>query len=190
MKNAYKHNEDGTTTIFVNYLDEAFEVTISPAQFEKVSSINGTWRMWWKSDSRTYYVAYTKNGKSIYLHRLITDFPKGMHVHHLDGNGLKNTEENLMVITPKEHALINKNKPKHPFIGDPSQGAELHLLSKFSQSGKRPFRLKINGIPIPINDDMEGHLRKAIAYWIMSENHKQMGKYTNIFTELGTVIKT
>lgn len=66
MKNAYKLNEDGTTTIYVNYLDEEFEVLISTAQFKRVNSINGKWRLWWKFDSRTCYVAITKGKKNIF----------------------------------------------------------------------------------------------------------------------------
>lgn len=172
MKNKYKHNADGTTTIFITYLDEEFEVMISTSKFDVVNSIGRKWRMWWSSGSRTYYVACTNCGKTMYLHRLVTDCPKGLHVHHIDGNGLNNTNNNLEILTPKEHSEITKKKSKGPYIGDPSLGVELHLLSEFAENGKRPFRLKINGIQFStIRDDLEGHLRKAIAYFIMCNNH-------------------
>lgn len=35
--------------------------------------------------------------------------PKGMHIHHIDGNAENNKIENLICITPEEHALIHKN---------------------------------------------------------------------------------
>lgn len=174
MKNAYKHNDNGTTTIFISYLDEEKEVTISTTRLDTVSSIAGKWKLWWKFDSRTYYVAYKdSDGNTVYLHRLITNCPKGMQVHHLDGNGLNNTDGNLLVLTPKEHAQETKKKSKKPFIGDPALGVELRLLSKAvdTTTGKRHFRLKINGIPFTtMSDDQEGHLRKWIANEIMNRN--------------------
>ncbi|MBV7507878.1 HNH endonuclease [Bacillus sp. sid0103] len=174
MENAFKHNKDGTTSIFMTYLDEEIEVAISSTKFDKVSSIDGKWRTWWDFDSRTYYVAYTdSDGNTVYLHRYITDCPKGMQVHHVDGNGLNNTDENLSVINRKEHSLETKKKQRKPFIGDPSLGVELHFLSEAvnTPNGKKHFRLKINGIPFKaMSDDMEGHLRKWIADEIMNRN--------------------
>ena len=39
--------------------------------------------------------------------RMITSAPKGMVVHHKNCNPLDNRKENLMVLTPKEHAQIH-----------------------------------------------------------------------------------
>jgi len=39
-----------------------------------------------------------------YEHRVITNAPKGFHVHHLNGNTLDNRQENLMIIAPSEHS--------------------------------------------------------------------------------------
>lgn len=80
----------------MTYLDEELKITISTEKFEEVSSIDGKWFTWWDFDSRTYYVAYKKSGHTVYLHRFITDCPKGMQVHHKDGNGLNNTNGNLV----------------------------------------------------------------------------------------------
>jgi hypothetical protein len=172
IKNPYRHNENGTTSIFATYLDEEKEIIISTNKFDKVSSINGKWRLWWDYNSRTYYVAHTdSDGNTVYLHRLIMDCPKGMQVHHLDGDGLNNRDSNLRVLTHKEHAQETKKKQREPIIGDPSLGVELHLLSEFAENGKRPFRLTINGFPFKsMPDDVEGHLMKWIANEIMNYN--------------------
>lgn len=55
------------------------------------------------------YLKKTINGKDAYLHRVIYEevngrIPKGMHIHHKDGNELNNSIENLELLTPAEHA--------------------------------------------------------------------------------------
>ncbi|MCU5460401.1 HNH endonuclease [Bacillus cereus] len=181
MKNQFRHNEDGTTSIFMTYLDEELKTTISTVKFEEVSSIDGKWFTWWDFDSRTYYVAYKKSGHTVYLHRFITDCPKGMQVHHKDGNGLNNTNGNLVNVTCKEHNQENMAKAREPFTGDPSLGIELHILLNAVNrcSNKRYLRLKINGIPFKsICDNREGHLMKWIANEIMNCNTTDKQIYT------------
>lgn len=40
-----------------------------------------------------------------YLHRILTNAPAGLHVHHKNHNTLDNRKQNLEVLTPKEHAI-------------------------------------------------------------------------------------
>lgn len=56
---------------------------------------------------RTHYAARRAGTKTIYMHRLVlgvTDQKNGMHVDHIDRNGLNNTRQNLRLCTPKENA--------------------------------------------------------------------------------------
>ena len=55
---------------------------------------------------------YNANEK-IRLHRAIMGNPKGMDVHHINGNTLDNRKCNLQVLSPEEHRRmkqIRKNK--------------------------------------------------------------------------------
>lgn len=40
---------------------------------------------------------------NVYMHRFITGVPQGVHIDHIDGNGLNNTEANLRIATPKQN---------------------------------------------------------------------------------------
>jgi hypothetical protein len=42
-----------------------------------------------------------------YLHREITNAPKGFEVHHIDGNPLNNCKINLIIVTPDEHLRLH-----------------------------------------------------------------------------------
>ena len=72
---------------------------ISKIDFEKVSSISGTWGTHKNKDSNKIYVRATINiggkRKNIKLHRFLFNLnnPK-LLVHHINGNYLDNTREN------------------------------------------------------------------------------------------------
>lgn len=51
---------------------------------------------------------YVMTDSRQYLHRILTNAPAGLHVHHKNRNTLDNRKQNLEVITPKEH--INKTQ--------------------------------------------------------------------------------
>ncbi len=81
-----------------------FRVLLDAEDFAK--AMNHKWHV--AKAPHTFYV-YTDivvNGKrkSLGLHRLITDYPSGFSVDHINGNGLDNRKENLRVCTHKENS--------------------------------------------------------------------------------------
>ena len=49
---------------------------------------------------------YASSGvKSIKMHRLIMQTPKGMHTDHIDGNGLNNQRSNLRICTQSQNGM-------------------------------------------------------------------------------------
>ncbi len=66
---------------------------------------------WWAIHNATTSYAVTRHQKrTLYMHRFITDAPKGMDVDHVDHNGLNNANKNLRVCTPKENAANRRPK--------------------------------------------------------------------------------
>ncbi|MFJ5713718.1 HNH endonuclease [Neobacillus sp. NPDC093127] len=124
----------------------------------------------WDSESRTWYA----RSKDKRVHRLIKGEPVGMHVHHIEGNGLNNTRENLEVVTPSEHA--RKKHPKGPIKGDPSKGIKVHILTKAGRSRKKPstlnwFRLEVNGLHYGTFDSETNiSLHNKVADMVVNEN--------------------
>ncbi len=53
------------------------------------------------------YAVTTRNGKTVYMHRMLMRPRKGYVVDHIDGNGLNNRRCNLRVCTPAQN-LVNK----------------------------------------------------------------------------------
>ena len=64
-----------------------------------------------RSESRNYFVSSAEKcfgNKTKRLHRYIWEkhngeIPKGMHIHHIDGNTTNNHISNLKLVSPKEH---------------------------------------------------------------------------------------
>lgn len=64
-----------------------------------------------KSCGGKYYASTNIKGKTVYLHRLITNAPKGMVVDHINGDTLDNQIKNLRVCLSKENTRNQKNHP-------------------------------------------------------------------------------
>ena len=80
---------------------------------------------------RMRYKQTVHDGKTWYEHRYVWTqangaIPKGMHIHHINGNGLDNRLENLILVTPQQNHqkmdragkgwLLDKRNPTRPYV--------------------------------------------------------------------------
>jgi hypothetical protein len=77
--------------------------TVDDSDYEEVSK----YRWYAFGHGRNVYAATSKNGRMVYMHRMLMRPRKGYVVDHIDGNGLNNRRCNLRVCTPAQN-LINK----------------------------------------------------------------------------------
>jgi len=124
MKNKYRHNPDGSTTIFINSPKYGTkEALIDTDDFEKLSEeYPNTWSL--SPNNSTFYlnacIPHPDGGVYITpstgrsrlrlsqrkLHHAIMGTPaKGYVTDHINGNGLDNRKENLRFVTQLDDML-------------------------------------------------------------------------------------
>ena len=86
---------------------------ISPQDAELI--LRYKWRITYagKSQSRLYYASSRergRNGKWIRMHRLIMGIADGVHVDHINGDGLDNRRENLRIVTAQLNQANSRKK--------------------------------------------------------------------------------
>jgi hypothetical protein len=71
------------------------------------------------SDHKGYLTEPDGQGGRVFQHRLViqqalglTELPEGWHVHHIDGDPLNNSLDNLALVTPAGHAELHRKRPK------------------------------------------------------------------------------
>lgn len=97
--------------MIVKYKDKSFTILFDIEDKDLVLS-NGKWfaNPTHSNCKKIYYYIY--NNKSIALHRLIMDCPKGFEVDHINHDTLDNRKSNLRICTHRENCQnkINNNK--------------------------------------------------------------------------------
>lgn len=114
-------------------MKDNIEFEISEEDFEMVNSF-----VWHKAGN------YIRNSKGQWLHRLITNCPKGLEVDHIDRNPLNNKRENLRCVTRAEN---NRNKRQYNKYPNKSTGIYgIDAVKSRRKDGKPYFRVRINGL--------------------------------------------
>jgi hypothetical protein len=90
------------------------EIELDKGSIALVDDSDYEWLNQWKwhaqKDRNTHYAArgqrhyLGKAKKTIFMHELLLDCPKGMLRDHKDNNGLNNQRKNLRVVTPSQNA--------------------------------------------------------------------------------------
>jgi hypothetical protein len=145
--NDYRHNDDGTTTIFLGGKTYPGKETLVDTKYwPEVSQL--TWGV--KCETRGRDIFYAKANRyigddrtSVELHRFIKELEgevtlgDGTHVRHLDDDGLNNISENIKVGTPGAN-LLARPRPSHrggkpiknPYMGVYLQSSGLYRAVK------------------------------------------------------------
>ena len=85
-------------------LNQGKTALVDDDDFERVSKFT-----WFACKNRyTFYAQTKKNKKTIMLHRLICDCPKGYVVDHINGDGLDNRKCNLRIVSMSINAINSK----------------------------------------------------------------------------------
>src|SRR5574344_583289 len=95
-------------------LTQGMTTIVDSEDFEKVSQYK-----WQAAKSRNATYAKTwRNNTTIYMHRIITNAPKGMEVDHINGNGLDNRRCNLRIVSTRENQINQhvKSFSKYPGV--------------------------------------------------------------------------
>lgn len=95
-------------------LTKGYVALVDDDDFEELNKYH-----WQFADSRaTAYGGVGEDGKKkrIYMHRLVTNCPKGMQVDHINHNMLDNRKSNLRICTHKEN-MMNRPKVKNNTSG-------------------------------------------------------------------------
>lgn len=105
MKNNYEIRGDHVA-VFANGGGQVREILIDGVDFDKISAFRGAWYVW--NDWNTFYARIknsVKDGdsKGIQMHRAIMNPPSGLHVDHINHNGLDNRRNNLRIVTRGEN---------------------------------------------------------------------------------------
>lgn len=116
----------------VTLVDDDIPEEISGIKFQATQGIR----------NNTPYATATVNKKTVFLHRLIMNPPKGMVVDHINGDTLDNRRVNLRVCTQFENMRNRKTNYNNKF--------GYKGVCKHKQSGKYRSRISVDGVRLSL----------------------------------------
>lgn len=168
-KNKYQHNNDGTTTIFIESKKHGTkEVLIDTEDHDKVSGYR--WRLCLNVRSETHFyvqahIPHPDGGWSehrqqprrrrrtaLMLHRLIMDAPKDKQVDHIEHDTLDNRKCKLRLCSNQENAF-NRGRPKNNqsgFKGVTYRKQPKNMINEREKQKPWEAQLQLNGKKIYI----------------------------------------
>lgn len=107
MRNSYIIDHDRKVVIMQT--PQHKDVIFDLSDLSKVTAHIGTWHANQTDEFHKKPYVYTSDGKghSTYLHRLLTDCPKGMCVDHRNSDAMDNRQINLQIVTRAENGRLN-----------------------------------------------------------------------------------
>lgn len=92
-------------------------IRLSTGDIATVDNADFNWLNQWNWHlSGAGYAMRSELGKSIYMHTLLSNGPKGMDTDHVDGNRLNNSRSNLRVCTRSQN-MMNARKQSNNTSG-------------------------------------------------------------------------
>lgn len=111
-KNRFELSEDGSFYYMYDKRDNRCKISIEDLELVK----QGNWRLYVNTGEKEYFhgeVIYNGKRKGIFLHRFLMDLTNPNYRHwyidHLDGDGLNNTRDNI-IITDAQGNGLNKQR--------------------------------------------------------------------------------
>lgn len=120
---------------------------------------------------------YIRNTNGVYLHRLLTNCPKGLEVDHIDRDTLNNKRENLRIVKRSEN---NKNKSQYNRYKNKSTGIYgIDAIPSHRRTRRFYFRVRIKGL----KNNKFASLIKAIKYrnYYLRKNQYMLDELERIY---------
>jgi dephospho-CoA kinase len=129
-------------------LSDFIELPLTPRGFALIDydDLERAQQHQWRLDISHGYVYANIDNKKTYLHRFITNAPKGMVVDHINRDKQDNRKQNLQIVTQKVNAMLRVRTPNKGsgYVGVKSSRTGSKWRSAISVDGKNYYIGRFN----------------------------------------------